>query len=78
MTPENSLIDNLIVLLEEYLEETSLEIKDKLVIVNALDKIVYQRELAQLKAQGLTIESLKVASERLQKKSQSAFDNLES
>lgn len=65
--------DNLIALLDEYLEETEFDTQDKLVIVKALDKIIYQKKLAQLKEQGLGIENLRIAAERLQNKSQSAF-----
>lgn len=70
---QDSILSDLIIFLEKYLDENVLDKQDKLVVVKILDKINIQKELIELKLQGLYIEDLEIAAERLGKKSQSAF-----
>jgi hypothetical protein len=70
---QNRMISELILFLEKYLGEEILNMKDKVMVVKILDKIQLQREVIEMKLKGLSIEDLKVAAERLGKKSQSAF-----
>jgi hypothetical protein len=70
---QNRIISQLILFLEKYLGEEILNLEDKLVVIKILDKIQLQREVIEMKLKGLSIEDLKVAAERLGKKSQSAF-----
>lgn len=70
---QSRMISELILFLETSLGEEILNMEDKLVVVKILDKIQFQREVIEMKLNGLSIEDLKVAAERLGKKSQSAF-----
>lgn len=70
---QDSILSDFIIFLEKYLDENVLDQQDKLVVVKILDKINIQKELIELKRQGLSIEDFKIAAERLGKKSQSAF-----
>jgi hypothetical protein len=68
-----SILNKLIPLLEQYLDETVLDKQSKLAVVKVLDKMILQKELIELSIQGRSHEDLKIAAERLGKKSQSAF-----
>ncbi|MEI9918545.1 MAG: hypothetical protein WDO14_07060 [Bacteroidota bacterium] len=70
---QDSILNKLISFLEKCLDENLLNNQDKLLVVKVLDKLNLQKELIELKLQGQSIENLKIAAERLGKKSQSAF-----
>lgn len=72
---QNWIISEFISFLKKYLDEEILNTEDKLVVVKILDKIQLKKEVIEMKLKGLSIEELKVAAERLGKKSQSAFGN---
>lgn len=69
---QGSILSDLIIFLEQYLDEKVLDKNDKLAVVKILDKINVRKELIELKLQGLPID-FRIASERLGKKSQSAL-----
>jgi len=69
----DSLLNKLIPLLEQYLDEAALNKQSKLAVVKVLDKMILQKELIELSIQGRSNEDLKIAAERLGRKSQSAF-----
>jgi hypothetical protein len=69
----DSILHKLIPLLEQYLDETALDNQSKVAVVKVLDKMILQKELIELSIQGRSIEDLKIAAERLGRKSQSAF-----
>lgn len=66
-------INQFITLLTELLADHIPDSTQKLSIVKLLDKLNLQKELIEMKIQGVSIEDIKVAAERLGKKSQSAF-----
>lgn len=73
-----SILNQLIPLLEKYLDEAPLDKAGKLAVVKILDKMILQKELMELKIEvSHSIEDLKIAAHRLGKKSQSAFGDHE-
>lgn len=70
---QEDIVSDFISLLGKFMNENILDNSQKLLVVKLLDKMNLQKELIELRSQGLSIDDLKIAAERLGKKSQSAF-----
>jgi hypothetical protein len=75
LTKKEELINSFTQFLEKYLELHFLNSKkEKLEIINFIDKMNMQKELLELQRGDIKISDIQIAANRLGKKSQSAFE----